>query len=297
MFKKLFSLSLCLVSSFLSADIIEIHQIDDIRPYIKENALYLFDIDDTLIHNPFTLGSGPWRNWARSKIPKLNTSFNLFDALTLYIANKAPYVAVESTTANLIDELQENEHTVFGFTARGRSQWYTTDLEGIDRFTQEQLQYAGIDFSRTRIPQELQQLEETYFCQGIIFASHIVKGELLEYLLEEIEYYPSCIIFVDDRLDQVQSVEAAAEAAGIPFVGFWYRRSELDHHFHPMITNIQLEYLIHKGEIISDEMAFVLAQDNLHDDHQGIFENIFYSMDINLLAPAIHILNFSPSHF
>ncbi len=44
----------------------------------------------------------------------------------------------------------------------------------MDRFTHEQLHHVGIDFKSTSIPEELQSLEATYFCYGVIFAQHVV---------------------------------------------------------------------------------------------------------------------------
>ena len=163
MFKKIVLIISLFLSSFLRAEIIEIDQIDDIRPYIVENGLYLFNIDETLIGSPFSLGSSAWRGWVKSKIPNCPADFVLYDALTLYIAKHAPYQTVEPSTASLVLDLQNEGHAVFAFTARGRSQWYTTDVKGIDHFTREQLSYAGIDFMNTRIPEELQSLEPTYF--------------------------------------------------------------------------------------------------------------------------------------
>ena len=157
--------------SSLHADIVEIERIDEMRPYvIGNNVLCLFDIDDTLIDNPFDLGSPPWRNWVRKTLPQ-HPDFVLFDALTLYIAKNAPYKAVEPTTARLISDLQESGVTAFGFTARGRSEWYTTKLEGVDRYTHQQLEHVGIDFKRTPMPEELKSLASAYFFNGIIFAN------------------------------------------------------------------------------------------------------------------------------
>jgi hypothetical protein len=118
MFEKMILISSILFTSLLQAGIVEITQIDDIRPYITKNALYLFDIDDTLIDNPFSLGSPPWRSWVKSKLPNYNTNFVLYDALTLFIAKNAPYKTVEPSTANLIADLQSEGHAVFAFTAR-----------------------------------------------------------------------------------------------------------------------------------------------------------------------------------
>ena len=191
MWKKiLFVMSLFLCAT-LHAEIIEIHQIDDIRPYVKDNALYLFDIDDTLIDNPFALGSGPWRNWVKTKLPAMEAQFNVFDALTLYIAKKIPYKAVEPTTPDLIADLQDSGHAVFAFTARGRSQWYTTHVEGLDEFTHKQLGHAGIDFSQTKVPVELIALDPVYLYDGVIYANHVWKGDMLKLLFTGLEYYPS----------------------------------------------------------------------------------------------------------
>lgn len=287
MLKKMILISSILLTSFLQAEIMEISQIDDIRPYITKNALYLFDIDDTLIDNPFSLGSPPWRNWVKSKLSNYNTHFVLYDALTLFIAKNAPYKTVEPSTADLIVDLQNQGHAVFAFTARGRSQWYTTDIEGVDRFTHEQLHYVGIDFKSTSIPEELQSLEATYFCDGVIFAQHIKKGDLLKHLFKDLKYHPSLIIFVDDKLDQVQSVEVAVKEVGLPFIGFWYRRSEFDRkNFNPMIANIQLESLLLQGEIITDDAALELAKTKQNDPHT-YFKEILEKIDLEQLSPLI----------
>lgn len=287
MLKKLILYFSLFLTSFLQAEIIEINQIDDIRPYVTKNGLYLFDIDDTLIDNPISLGSPPWRSWVKSKITDYQTPFMLYDALTLFIAKNTPYKTVEHSTADLIADLQNQGHAVLAFTARGRSEWYTTNIEGVDRFTMQQLHRAGIDFTKTQIPQELETLEDTYFYEGIIFAQHIQKGDLLKHLIKDLNYHPSLIIFVDDKLDQVQSVEAALKESGIPFIGFWYRRSEFDRkNFNPMIANIQLESLILQKEIIKDETAAEIAK-TLEADPQTYFMEMMDRIDLVRLAPAM----------
>ena len=240
-----------------------------------------------MINGPLILGSPSWRNWIKPKIAHFNSSFVLFDALTLHIAKNAAYKAVESSTAKLIADLQESGHAVFAFTARGRSQWYTTDLDGVDRFTHEQLLGAGMDFKRTQIPEKLLSLEEKYFLDGIIFAQHIAKGDLLKHLFKDLNYHPSLIVFVDDKLEQVQSVEKAVKEAGIPFLGFWYRHAEyLPAPFDPMLTNIQLEALLLQEELVDDATAGELAS-NLADEPHTYLENILKRVDLKTLVPTL----------
>lgn len=290
MFNKLIFISLLAATSFLHADIKEITQLDDIRPYIVKNGLYLFDIDDTLIDNPFSLGAPPWRAWVKPKLPKDATPFVLFDGLSLYIAKHASYKPVEPTTPALIEDLQKGGNAAFAFTARGRSQWYTTDIPGVDEFTEEQLRGAGIDFSKTEVPPELQALEAAYFYNGIIFAQHIKKGDLLKHLFKDLNYQPDLIVFVDDKLDQVQSVEAALKGSGIPFMGFWYRRSEVDRaNFNPMVANVQLEHLLTSGEIVPDDKALELSK-SIQESPEAYLKQILNSVNLEMLTPQIETL-------
>lgn len=287
MFRKSILFVFVFFSSILHADIVEIERIDEIRPYVVgQHVLCLFDIDDTLIDNPFDLGSPPWRNWVRKTLPQ-HSDFVLFDALTLYIAKHAPYKTVEPNTAALISDLQESGVTAFGFTARGRSEWYTTTLEGVDRFTHDQLTHVGIDFKRTPVPEELKSLKADYFFNGIIFAKHIPKGDLLKILFKDLNYTPSLILFVDDKLEQVKSVEEALKEAGIPFIGFWYRRSEKDRAgFNAMATNIQLEFLFGK-RILCNAEARELAKIHQGIDPQAYLLDLIHGADLQQLVPVI----------
>lgn len=289
LYKKFILIATLCVTGLLRADIQEIETIDAIRPYVAERCLILFDIDDTLIDNPFSLGSPPWRNWVKSKLPK-NDAFNLYDALTLHIAQKAPYKAVEATTPEFIADLQKQGLAVIGFTARGRSEWYTTTIEGVDRFTHEQLKGAGIDLSQTQVPEELQSLDPAHFYQGIIFAKHIAKGDLLKLLFQDLDYTPSLILFVDDKREQVESVEAALKDSDIPFVGFWYRRSAIDRaDFNPLVANIQLEALLLNGHVISDKKAKKLAQSKKDVNPETYLSDILQAIDLQEIAPLIDI--------
>lgn len=279
-----------LFTSYGQADILEIDHLDDIRSYItQESDLVLFDIDDTLITNPFSLGNPNWRSWVKSKIPEYNPGFVVYDALTLFIAKNTYYRTVESTTAQLISDLQGSGIPVFAFTSRGRSQWYTTDVKGVDQFTHNQLNHVGINFCLTAIPVELGQLESNFFYNGIIFAQHIKKGDLLKHLFEDLNYIPSAIIFIDDKLDQVKSVEAAVKEFGIPFIGFWYRGVESNApEFNPMVANIQLESLLLNNKVIRDDEAYQLSLEIQEKDPIQYLHAIFNKIDINDLKPSLY---------
>src|SRR5262249_54980792 len=146
MYKKYLLSLFIFLTSFLHAEIIEIEQIDSMRPFIIKGSFCLFDVDDTQIQNPFSLGRPAWRNWAKPLCISFPTDFVLFDALTLFIAKKAPYQPVEGQIVKLISDLQNEGITTFAFTARGRSEWYSSYIEGVDQFTYKQLKDVGMDF-------------------------------------------------------------------------------------------------------------------------------------------------------
>lgn len=277
---RCFLLFYCLISIALSAEIIEVTDIVDIVPYAQENSLVLFDIDDTLIDYSISLGTGPWRKYLRKKIEEnkdryAQHEYPVIDLVTYYILNRVPVKPVEESIPNLIHELQNQCIPAFAFTARGRTEWYTTQIENIDFLTKEQLMSIGIDFETTVIPFELQGLDPACFMDGIIFASHIEKGLLLEKLLIERAYHPSAIIFVDDKMKNVQSMEAAAESLGVPFIGFWYKRAELNNEdFDPVITTLQLRELVTNQNILSDEDAKALISQEEGLEPDRLFEEL-----------------------
>ncbi len=273
----------------VQADIVEIDRIEDIRSYItQKNTLVLFDIDDTLITNSNSLGSPQWRAWVKNKLADHKAEFAVYDALTLYIAKNIPYKPVESSTATMIADLQSNDIPVFAFTARGRTQWYTTNIVGVDYFTDLQLKHVGIDFKNTSIPRDLQQLEPTYFYEGIIFAEHIQKGDLLKHLFKDLNYHPSLVIFIDDKLEQVKSVESALQEMGLPFIGFWYRRTEIDgKNFNPSVANIQLEHLLLGDSIIGNIEAEEIAATMPANDQQHYLDRILKESGLDILQPIL----------
>lgn len=260
--------------SFVNAEIIEIQNISEILPAIESvDTLVLFDMDDTLTDSTISLGTGSWRKYIRSNIEEYQQKYgsrwgniDLHDKLTSIVANKVPVKAVEDQMPQLVASLQSTGIPVFVFTARGKSKWYATEIDGVDRLTRNQLLYAGFDFARTQVPQKLKSMG-SFYADGVIFSSPLKKGLFLKKLLQETGYQPKKIVFIDDKRDQVESMEKATQELGIPFVGFWYTRADQEHeNFDPFVTTIQLKRLLETGEILTDEQASRLKGYNCDPD-------------------------------
>lgn len=60
------------------------------------------------------------------------------------------------------------------------------------------------------------------FKEGIVFACRLPKGEVLQSFLTQAKFTPKKIIFVDNKLKNIKSVQEFCENAKIDFHGFHY---------------------------------------------------------------------------
>lgn len=232
---------------------------NDITKVLREvdnrNTLVLLNLAGVVLDSEISLGSQPWRQYVRSRL-----SSHLHDELTFYVFKNVPSKAMQNDTAESIKTLQGKNIPILGFTSRGRHEWYNSQINGVDTVTESALNQIGVDFSKSRLPMELSDLDTIfgdYFHAGIIYGTNQYdKGELLETLFRITKYEPPKVVFVDDKLESLKSVEAAMKKENIAFVGFSYSRPiEQQPKFDPMVANIQLDSLITSGKILSDEEA------------------------------------------
>ncbi len=90
----------------------------------------------------------------------------------------------------------------------------------------EELLSVSIDLSINPI-QERNRTPLRNYRHGILFCGASGdKGKILRTFLAEVYFRPELIVFIDDTLENLQSVESAAEVLGIPFVGLHYCSKE-----------------------------------------------------------------------
>lgn len=238
----------------LSADIIKINKIEPIEENIDDNTLVFFNIAEVLMDTESSLGSQAWRKYVRSRVDS-----KLHDALTLYVFKNVPPKIPEKETAQIIQRLQKKGVFVYAFTSRGRHEWYSTQVPDIDLLTEKLLRHVNVDFSQSRVPARLTDFQD-FFHDGIIYATNgYEKGEILSQFLDKAHLRPSKIVFVDDKADSLATVEKVLQEKGIPLKGYAYQKTSLDHaQFDPMVANIQLDYLLSHGKVISDQEALAL---------------------------------------
>lgn len=281
MLKRFFISTLATLSFMLTtanAEIIETKHVADILPSVEENTLVLFNIAEVLTDSEISLGSSPWRQYLRSKKATLPNRPNcsVHDALTWLVFNQVPHRPVEPNTPGLIKELQQDGIAVAAFTSRGKSEWYTTNVQGVDTITESVLASLDINFINSSLPFVFIQVEGSSFLahyrNGIFYSDHMEKGDFLKQLLQDSGHLPKNVVFVDDKLDSLKSVEAALNELNIPFQGFWYTRTKENYkNFSPMVAHVQLDVLIKEGKIVSDHEAQMIIDRQYPDVNPDVF--------------------------
>lgn len=249
----------------LNAEIVKTSDIQEIRQEITKDTLVLFNIAEVLMDTETTLGTQAWRKFIRNRL-----SPQLHDALTLFVFEHVPPKSPDSSIPALINELQSDGQITFAFTSRGRHEWYSSQIPNIDTITENLLLQIGVDFSKTALNEQLALLPEffsDFYHSGVIYATNTRdKGELLLEILEKTGYRPSKIIFVDDKVDSLISVQSTLSHLNIPFMGYAYTKTVEDHaNFDPLVANIQLDWLISEGKVLTDEEA-INKKDECYSD-------------------------------
>lgn len=280
--RLIFSLfSMLFFAGSLNAQIIKTTQIQDVKAEITDNTLVLFNIAEVLMDTETSLGTQAWRKFIRTRLDA-----KLHDEITLFVFENVPPKSPEPSIPELIKEFQAKGVTTFAFTSRGRHEWYTTQIPDIDLITEKLLRQIGIDFSKTKLNEKLSALPSLfgdYFHEGIIYTTNTKdKGELLREILEKTGYRPSKIVFVDDKVDSLISVENTLSKLNIPFVGYAYSRTAKDHaNFDPLVANIQLDWLIMHGRVLTDDQATTIKNESFYKvDLKQYFEEVIQKWNV-----------------
>jgi hypothetical protein len=254
-----------LLPSLLRADVIEANSIEDFYPHVEEGTVVLLGMTDTIADSSLSLGSKPWRQYIRRQlrsIQDLNEAGNLHDQWTYFVAQQVPIKLVQKEFVEWIDKLQQQETPVYCLTGRGRDVWYSSIVTGVDELTEQQLKFIGVDFEKSKVPEELKKADPKFFHHGIFYSDPYDKGEFIDKILQETGYRPKKIVIVDDKWAQLKSVEEKLVEAGIPHVCILYQRAEKERKgFKPLIATLQLQSLFENGYALSEEEAVKRAEE------------------------------------
>lgn len=228
-----------LVCAYCSADIVEIQTTQNLLPELhQEGIVVFFDIDDTLMTNHYYAGQESFGIFLQDQFKEYVAKngnpcgYDLSLYLKNYLRENIPVVPVEHTTADLIDQIREKGIPVFALTARREKYTLKPGMELDQRvITEEHLKHIGIELD------------------AVFFSNGKGKGELINEIISTMSLSPNKIILVDDKIEQLQSMENAI--SDIPFTGYWYRATQNKNNF--SFGMIQLSTFIFEGYLPTNE--------------------------------------------
>lgn len=207
----------------------------DVLDEADENTLVVFDVDDTLI--------------APKNIPSKEAKINHYDR-SIYLKH-VEFLVIEPTIVECIKELQKKSRVIALTHMHNSSyaaiQWYP-------QWRYDRLKECNIDFSSNHVPERINfEIEgshaEPVFYNGILATDCTPKGTVLAaflaYCKDDKNWTPSRVIFFDDKIENVESVEQALSQTGIDFTGFHYDGlNHITQHVDDEIVQHQIENVI-----------------------------------------------------
>lgn len=276
-FFAVFYFVICLQVALL-ADIIEITNLNEAGQeflQLDDNSLVLFDVDYTLlIPNDAIL-----RPCGQLLVKKLIKE--ILENPSIVSPGKYPDGYLLSQTliqakSSLVDEkslqlikcLQEKKIRTIALTAAPAGKLGVIDSMADWRI--DELKNFGFDFTAAfpkiqflEFPKRVDKKFHPIFKSGILFSSKHPKGDILKQFLKVVHWMPSKVVFIDDRLEYLQSVANVMKEMGINFTGFHYVAAEkLPCELDEGLAEYQFKYLADHAKWLSDGDAKNMINNN-----------------------------------
>lgn len=275
MFKIAFILYIFLFSGFINAKIIITSDLSYIEKEILANpksTLIVFDIDMVLI-KPTDQVYLKYVNHSSKEfliniakdLKARHSSEEVEDLLSIIVESK-PIAAATPNTVSIFHNIKAHGYQILGLTKCKTGKYGVLDSREETRI--EELEKINLHFSNT-----FPDIEANHFIEflpediqsklpcaknGIIFTNKIDKSIVLESYFKFAKINPEKIIFIDDKMDNIQSLEKFCKINDIEYIGFHYNvvRDEADKVvFDKRLAKFKFLVLEHTKSWLSDEQA------------------------------------------
>lgn len=259
-------LSSGLFLSNVSSLIVEVPNLDKFEKAVEnidQQTLVMFDVDDTLII-PKDLILQYSARYKMSEYAKEALEKAKVDSCKMYgnedlhseIFAKTEFEIVNPKVIGIINSLKKRNIKTIAFTKMHTGRYGV--IPSLEDWRIEQLKKLKLDFSGSFSQfKELKLLEniaaKPLFKQGVLCADNLDKGPALSLFLKRVGLKPSKVIFIDDNLKFLQSVEEALKSLRIEFIGFHY--TEVANRavvINEDVAKFQLTHLFKTGEWLRD---------------------------------------------
>lgn len=240
---------LCIYILLVSVSYADIRQTSDLKVVQKailsspKDTLVVFDVDLVLItpaDEVFIMQASVEGDKFLSGIYKdLFERYPIHDVdnLQSILMYNQSWRLVTPDTAKIFNHIKDSGYKVLGLTASGTGTF--GNIQSVENWRIAQLKNLGITFSNSfvdakagTLDQYISGISEHYrnakhpsfpaVKDGIIFTAFVPKGQALGAYLQYADIKPRKIIFTDDRLYNLESVQEYCKEAEIEFIGYEY---------------------------------------------------------------------------
>lgn len=234
------------------AEIRTASSLEPIRREIAESpkeTLVLLDVGGTLLTYPGAVlhpSHDAWRyEWFHTHHPNLSKEEKIsLDRIVL--ATLGAWQLLDAGWPEVVIEAQDHGVKVVAFTKVALD-------PSISASRADMLRRIGIPF-KDDLP-ELSRGNSYEYSQGVIETECRLKGPVLEEILSSLTMRPEKIVFVDDRVNQIKSVDDACRDLEIPCVAFHYVPEATAPTLDEKIADYQFSTLVHERRWVFDGEA------------------------------------------
>ncbi|AIK97072.1 DUF2608 domain-containing protein [Candidatus Odyssella acanthamoebae] len=244
-----------------------IHDFSSLNSLVEDSTpdtLFIFDVDYVLLIPQDRVF------WPVGRDIALKLYNLLIDPLPKDLREKLISITLQQAKVQLMDEglpflfsqLLAKNRKFIALTACDVGQ--RGEIEKLEDWRCNQLKELGFIFDIS-FPQQqrivLDQLPaQPYsypvFQEGVIFSTNYPKGEALGAFLDLISFKPDLIIFIDDKIEHLQSVHKATKVRHINYRGFHFRKAySVEGSLDEKIVEMQYKHLLNNLRWLSDQEA------------------------------------------
>lgn len=225
-------ISVYMLINIAIAEVVETSTLKQLKPILKQanqETLVIFDVDHVLIMptDDYTLSRPLYRKklWEKlkKKLPEEKSEY-----LFSIVVSQAKWKLVDNNILQIINHLNYNKIPTIALTSLNTGKLGI--INNREDLRIKELSSVGINFTSPFKQNKIviHELKGRYgtpmLKDGVILTAEQDKGKVLEYILNNQKYYPKSIIFVDDKLANIRTIENLCKRKKIKFCGIHYRK-------------------------------------------------------------------------
>lgn len=231
--------------------------------HYDKDTLVLIDVDETLIQPVDAVLINQHNPKQKQFRKKLKEKYNLVDQKAAdyrarLVLEQAKRPLIEPIIISIVKELQSRNVSVIAFTGMNTGKKDTLLME---QWRYEHLSSLGFHGSWEERIQYFEPIhgKKPVFYKGVLCTGLFDKGPVFKTFLETFNVAPKKVVFFDDTLDYVLSVEKICKEKGIAFEGYVYKGAKTAA-WDDELFEAQADWLINHNEWLDDAAVRAMMQ-------------------------------------